>query len=132
MITTHMTYTERMNIIREEITTVVERLMSSNNRGQYQLTGTKTDLIELLHVAYLESGLHEPDGRPARFSYIIDKAFHALDLSIPSNPSKAVTRANAKQGVKSVSAVDRLIYCISHNTQDVFWQGMIRENMHVP
>lgn len=92
-------------MVRKKVTEIVAMLISREN---VRWKMTKTDLIEMVHIAYLEAEIMEPGGQVAHFSYLLREAFRAINQSMPANPNKHVKRAAQKQGINSISMEQRV------------------------
>ena len=97
---------EIMKIVKEKVTETV-RMMMEHKEGEMQWVGTKTDLLELIHEAWMQAEIYEPDGNQARFSYLVREVFGRLQMTVPRNPSVHVSRSMQKKGVFARSIVER-------------------------
>lgn len=98
---------EKRRKVRQNITEKVEWMMTTEKRIAW--SGTKTDLIEVIHIAYLEGSILEPNGMMARFSYLLQIVFSKYDFTLPVNPRKVVTRIMNKKGIRSRTVEDILM-----------------------
>lgn len=108
---------EIMKIVKEKVTETV-RMMMEHKEGEMQWVGTKTDLLEMIHIAWMQAEIYEPDGNQARFSYLVREIFGRLQIEVPRNPSVHVSRSMQKKGVFARSIEDRWQTIVRNNTSN--------------
>lgn len=69
--------------------------------------GSKTDLIEMAYLAYVDGLVCDADGQPLPLRQIVGAVCRRLRLSTPSNPSSLALRALRRKGVKQRSVLER-------------------------
>ena len=116
------------NTIITEITEKVKFILSKTAEDGLQWTGTKTDLLELLHKVYVYNTITMPDGTIPSFSYLVDQTFSILHLVPLKNPYARTRRAVSRKGMRQRSITDRLQYIISSaddGRKQRFWNTLI-------
>lgn len=114
---------EQRRKVREEVTEKV--LWMLNTKETVTWNGTKTDLIELIHIAWLSAEVYEPDGNPAHFSWMVRTVFANCNMTVPRNPSKKVANACRKMGQVSRSMEERLMYALTANGTTQLWNTIL-------
>lgn len=101
---------EQRTQARERMTRQVAELLAHSPRENIYWMETKTDLMELLHEAFMTDLLVDGDGRPFNFKRIAERACAVLHVPLPSNPYSIVYNARTnRKGVKQTSIFSR--YC---------------------
>ena len=72
-------------------------------------TGSRSDLIEALHTAYLLGEVCDEHGHPYSFAAMVGHACKLLHCPVPRNPSAIAARARERKGVRQTNFFDR--YC---------------------
>lgn len=95
---------------REALTREVMALMERQPQEGLHWTGTKTDLLEALHIAYVEGSIVDREGCLCTFSHITAQVCSVLHVSVPHNPRAYVARAACRKGVYRRTFLDRYLY----------------------
>ena len=106
-------------VVESFIIGVVKDLVCMSEKddgGAEQLTwhGTKSDLLELLRVAYDSGEVMTADGVQMAFSEMVRRVFGVLHVSPVTNPYARLQRAEMRKGIRSVSMHQRLEYIAGH------------------
>ena len=72
-------------------------------------TGSRSDLMEALHTAYLLGEVCDEQGQPYSFAAMVSRACELLHCPVPHNPSAIAARARGRKGVRQTSFFER--YC---------------------
>ncbi len=89
------------------------------NRKEEKLcwNGTKTDLLEALHLIYIYGEIKDETGRLAKLTHLIQTYFGMFRLSCPGNPHALIRNAAMRKNKQQIAFLDR--YC---------WQLFERKN----
>lgn len=87
-------------------------MSESDTGGAEQLSwhGTKSDLLELLRVAYDSGEVMTADGVQMTFLEMVRRVFGVFGMSLVNNPYARLQRAEMRKGIRSVSMQQRLEY----------------------
>ena len=87
-------------------------MSESDGGGAEQLSwhGTKSDLLELLRVAYDSGEVMTADGVQMAFLEMVRRVFGVFGMSLVTNPYARLQRAEMRKGIRSVSMQQRLEY----------------------
>ena len=72
-------------------------------------TGSRSDLLEALHIAYVYGRLIDEDGQLLTFRAIVDRTCTILHLPGLRNPWATVERAKGRKGMRQTTFFER--YC---------------------
>ncbi len=106
-------------VVESFIIGVVKDLVCMSEKGdggaeQLSWRGTKSDLLELLRVAYDSGEVMTADGVQMAFSEMVRRVFGVLHVSPVTNPYARLQRAEMRKGIRSVSMHQRLEYIAGH------------------
>lgn len=101
------THRDQLAAARSHVVKALVALLSVSPGVEIHWTGTKTDLIEVAHIAYDSSSLRDERGRPASFKWITNKVCDTLNVSAPSNPGAYMQSAAKRKGVRQISFIER-------------------------
>ena len=74
---------QRMNEAQQHLIKAFVRLMAKKDGRKQRWAGTKTDLLEMAHLAYTFSSVRDEQGRPATFLWMARHVCTNFHLSIP-------------------------------------------------
>jgi len=100
---------QRLTQARQHLIKAFAPLLSTQQTGKKRWIGTKTDLLEMVHLAYTFSYVRDDQGRPATFLWMVQRACDNFLLSMPRNPSAFVGKAMQRKNTKQAPLLER--YC---------------------
>lgn len=103
--------TQRMEQVQEALKTTrlsLARILVSGPGENLEWTGTHIDLIQLLHMIYLEGLVCDGEGRPVSFANLVKRAGETFHTLMPHNPHSYVARAHRCKGIKQKPIGERL------------------------
>ncbi|MCR4852635.1 MAG: hypothetical protein K5893_03490 [Prevotella sp.] len=98
---------ERRHRMRKRLCNEVETMLSHGESDGLMWTGTQTDLMEALHLAYIYGRMTNDDGELVNFSELVKMACNVLHVKEPRNPWAKVGRAGVRKGVRRSSLMKR-------------------------
>jgi len=98
-----------MNEAQQHLIKAFVRLIAKKDGRKQRWVGTKTDLLEMAHLAYTFSSVRDEQGRPATFLWMVQRACANFLLSMPRNPSAFVGKAMQRKNTKQAPLLER--YC---------------------
>ena len=105
----HTESKQRLTQARQHLIKAFAPLLSTQHTGKQRWIGTKTDLLEMVHLAYTFSYVRDDQGRPATFLWMAQRACAKFLLSMPRNPSAFVGKAMQRKNTKQAPLLER--YC---------------------
>ena len=105
----HTESKQRLTQARQHLIKAFAPLLSAQHTGKQRWIGTKTDLLEMVHLAYTFSYVRDDQGRPATFLWMVQRACANFLLSMPRNPSAFVGKAMQRKNTKQAPLLER--YC---------------------
>ena len=98
---------QRMNEAQQHLIKAFVRLIAKKDGRKQRWVGTKTDLLEMAHLAYTFSSVRDEQGRPATFLWMARHVCTNFHLSI--TPSKllclsAIVTCSSKKASKNLCA----------------------------
>jgi len=84
-------------------------LLSFESKGRHKWIGTKTDLLEMAHLAYVSDTVRDEQGRHATFRWIASRVCNNLRIKTPRNPNAFVSKAMQRKNTKQAPLLER--YC---------------------
>ena len=94
---------------RQHLVDEVTTLLSHNASEGLRWTGSRSDLLEALHIAYLYGRLIDEEGQLLTFRDIVERSCIILHLPILRNPWATVVRAKGRKGLRQTTFFER--YC---------------------
>ena len=105
----HIHSKQRLTQARQHLIHAFAPLLSAQHAGNQRWIGTKTDLLEMVHLAYTSAYVRDDQGRPATFLWMVQRACANFLLSMPRNPSAFVGKAMQRTNTKQAPLLER--YC---------------------
>ena len=99
---------------RRQLAAEVEQLLSRTPADGLHWQGTKTDLMEALHVVYLTGSVLNPDGRSVTFQALVARVCRVLHVTPPANPYAYATRASLRKGIYQSAFLERYCHMLYH------------------
>jgi len=87
--------------------------------------GTRTELMEALHDAYLSGVFRRGDGRAASYKDIVAVFCRMFGLPRPRNPYARASRSRLKRGVKAEPFGTRFVAAMREGREKSFFRGFI-------
>lgn len=94
----------RTHLIRSFIT-----LAEQQENVRYIWNGTRTDLLEALHLIYIYGELKDETGRLAKLTHLIQFYFAKFGLQCPNNPHALIRNAAMRKNKQQIAFLER--YC---------------------
>lgn len=110
-------------ILRREVTTRVADIL--RNPGRYRWGGTMSDLLELVHGAYVTGAVTDDEGFQLPFAILARRVFEALSLRPVSNPYARARRAEERKGMRSPTLACRILTAEERGTLTLLWQRLL-------
>jgi hypothetical protein len=120
--------TDEQRVRREAQTRLAEEVRSmlhQNERERLHWTGTTTDLMEALHVAFDTGLLTNDEGDPMSFMQIVRQACRILHHRMPGNPYDAAMRGTRRKGVLRHNYADRYCYLLGTGHEQPFFDCIV-------
>ncbi len=96
---------EREN--RRRIIDDMTRLLTHSADEGLQWRGSKTDLLEMVHILYWSDSIRDADGLPATFKNLVCRVCGILHVTVPRNPSQLVCHARRRKGRRVLPLLKR-------------------------
>ena len=103
---------QRMNEAQQHLIKAFVRLIAKKDGRKQRWAGTKTDLLEMAHLAYTFSSVRDEQGRPATFLWMARHVCTNFHLSIPRNPNALVFRSTQRKNAKRAPLLERYCYLL--------------------
>ena len=97
-----MNATDKELMMRNElrvISDMKELLMHCEDEGLLW-HGTKTDLVEMVHILYESEELTDDDGLPMPFKHLMARCCSVVHERVPRNPASYLSQARRCKGMK--------------------------------
>lgn len=103
----------------------VRRVMNSSEHEGLHWTGTRVDLMEALHVAYLTGDLTDEWGIMMTFNSIVRRVCRVLHVQMPSNPYEMAARGSHRKGMQMNTYMERYTRLLEQ-TDEALWTSISR------
>lgn len=97
---------------RRRLTEEFVELLCLRPEDGAQWTGTLTDLMEVVHIAYEQGTVRGDDGRAGTFRGLARHICTVLNMTPPDNPRTYATRAAQRKGVREEPFIDRYTWLL--------------------
>lgn len=94
-------------IVRSAVTEMVAAMLE--RRMTMRWKGTKVDLLEMLHIAFVSQELKDCCGMPISYKTMVHNILPWQNVKVPVNPCNIFKIVREKKGVKSRPVADRLL-----------------------
>lgn len=90
----------------------VSMLLRRDEQEGLRWKGSRTDLMEALHVAYTTGNVTDDCGRCLTFTRIVSRACRVLHAPAPRNPYHRAARGRERKGILCRSYMERYLYML--------------------
>lgn len=99
-------------MMRNELRVIEEmkQLMEHNEEDGLRWKGTKTDLVEMVHILWESEQLRDDDGLPVTFRELMIRCFKVVHMKMPRNPASYLAQARQCKGMKRMPLLLRYKY----------------------
>ena len=118
---------EQRDHARRQMTGQLAQLLARSPGESLYWMESKTDLMDMVHEAFMTELLVDSQGRPYSFAGIAKRACAVLHVPEPSNPYSIAYKARGRKGVRQKSFFSRycwMLYCKNISNP---LNGMIRK-----
>lgn len=94
--------TDKELMMRNEMRVIADMkgLLAHDSADGLRWHGTRTDLIEMVHILYESCEIRDEDGLPIAFNRLVERCCRVLGEKVPRNPCTYLSHARQCQGVK--------------------------------
>lgn len=94
--------TDKEKMMRNELRVIddMKELLSHHEDEGLQWHGTKTDLVEMVHILYESEELTDEDGVPVSFKRLLERCCCVVHERVPRNPATYLSQARQCKGMK--------------------------------
>lgn len=85
----------------------VEELLKEDAGGHRVWKSSRSDLLEVLHVAFNTAAIVDSNGVMVPFITLVKRAFELFRLRPPYNPYEKASRAKSRKGVRMTPFMER-------------------------
>jgi hypothetical protein len=82
-------------------------IMRDNDTHTLRWTGTQSDLMEIVHTAYLDNVFFNDNGNPETFISLVRRVCDTLHVSVPANPRAVAYQARCRKGFRQLPFLER-------------------------
>lgn len=90
---------ERKKEVMKKMAADYGRIISHSPGEGLHWRGTKLDLIEMAHVAFVHGSLRDPMGSPLSFATLVRRGCAVFGLAVPRNPRAYAEKARQRKGI---------------------------------
>ena len=112
--------TPAQNVSREQIAESRQRLEHEFSRLLHAESpllwkGTRSDLMELVYLIYVNGNFRDADGYPLSMAELTRRVCRVFDLPAPYNPYERAARAMNRKGLRRHRLLERYawLYCVA-------------------
>lgn len=98
--------------VMEVVVESCRKLLTQEVGADLYWTGTKTDLIELLHGVWEAGVVFDEHGRPVTLVVLTDAICRVLHVAMPASPAVFMQNVNRRKGIRVVSVWARYAFLI--------------------
>lgn len=98
---------QQMKEARERLTEEFVELLQLSPEDGTRWTGTVTDLVEVVHIAYMQGTVCCDDGAACTFRQLVNTACAILHVKPPCNPRGCAYQAEQRKGVRCRTFLER-------------------------
>lgn len=97
-----MRTTDKELMMRNELRVIddMKNLLTHSVDEGLKWRGTKTDLVEMVHILYESEELIDEDGLPVTFKQLLIRCCSVVHERVPRNPATYLTQARQCKGIK--------------------------------
>ena len=97
-----MNTTDKELMMRNELRVIddMKKLLQRSECDGLRWHGTKTDLVEMVHILYESEELTDEDGVPMTFKRLLELSCMVVHERVPRNPATYLTQARRCKGMK--------------------------------
>lgn len=94
---------------RKHLIDTFTALYLNGEKEKLRWNGTKTDLLEAIHLIYIYGEIKDETGRLARLTHLIRFYFGMFRLQCPNNPHALIRNAAMRKNKQQIAFLER--YC---------------------
>ena len=106
------TANEKELMMRNELRVIEEmkQLMECSEDDGLRWRGTKTDLVEMVHILWESELLRDDDGLPVTFRELLLRCCRVLHTAVPRDPASYLAQARQCKGMRRMPLLLRYKY----------------------
>lgn len=107
-----MNTTDKELMMRNELRVIddMKELLQRSECDGLQWRGTKTDLVEMVHILYESEELTDDDGLPMTFVELLRRSCMVVHTKMPRNPATYLAQARQCKGMRRMPLLLRYKY----------------------